>query len=102
VIAARLLGLPVILPRSNALPGKVTRFFSPWCSAVALGLEPASQYLPHTKTFYTGTPVRSQFRLERLISYPLDLPIPQDVPLIVVGGSQGAVAVNRLACVRTV
>lgn len=97
VIAARLLGLPVILHESNALPGKVTRFFSPWCSAVALGLEPASQYLPRTKTVYTGTPVRSQFRLGADKLPPLDLSIPQDVPLIVVvGGSQGAVAVNQL------
>ncbi len=32
IIAARLLGLPVILHESNALPGKVTRWFGPWCS----------------------------------------------------------------------
>lgn len=98
VIAARSLGLPIILHESNALPGKVTRFFSSWCSAVALGLEPASQYLPRTKTVYTGTPVRSQFRVGAIDKLPpLDLPMPKDVPLIVVvGGSQGAVAVNRL------
>lgn len=95
VIAARSLSLPVILHESNALPGKVTRWFSPWCSAVALGFETAAQYL-HGKTVYTGTPVRSQFRLGVQLS-PLELPIPQDVPLIVViGGSQGAVAVNQL------
>lgn len=98
VIAARLLGLPVILHESNALPGKVTRFFSSWCSAVALGFEPASQYLPRAKTLYTGTPVRSQFHLGAIDKLPpLDLPIPEDVLLIVVvGGSQGAVAVNQL------
>ena len=97
VIAARSLSLPVILHESNALPGKVTRWFSPWCSAVALGFETAAQYLPRAKTVYTGTPVRSQFRLEVNQLSPLELPIPQDVPLIVVvGGSQGAVAVNQL------
>ncbi len=98
VIAARSLSLPVILHESNALPGKVTRWFSPWCSAVALGLEPASQYLPRAQTVYTGTPVRAQFRLGAIDKLPpLDLPIPEDVPLIVVvGGSQGAVAVNQL------
>lgn len=95
VIAARSLSLPVLFHEANAIPGKVTRFFSPWCSAIALGFEPASQYLPRAKTSYTGTPVRAQFQVNELP--PLELPIPKDVPLIVVvGGSQGAVAVNQL------
>ena len=94
VIAARSLSLPVILHESNALPGKVTRWFSPWCSAIALGFEPSAQYLPRTRTIYTGTPVRSQFH-DQLP--PLELPIPEEVPVIVVfGGSQGALAVNQL------
>lgn len=96
VIAARSLGLPVILHESNALPGKVTRFFGPWCSAVAVGFEAAAKYLPKNKTIYTSTPVRSAF-LEPGIEASLDLEIPQDAPVIVVfGGSQGAVSVNRL------
>ncbi|MGD1912004.1 MAG: undecaprenyldiphospho-muramoylpentapeptide beta-N-acetylglucosaminyltransferase [Rivularia sp. (in: cyanobacteria)] len=96
VIAACSLGLPVILHESNALPGKVTRFFGPWCNAVAVGFEAAKKYLPKDKTIYTSTPVRSTF-LEPGIEASLDLPIPQDVPVIVVfGGSQGAVSVNKL------
>lgn len=96
IIAARSLGLPAILHESNALPGKVTRWFSPWCSAVAIGFEAAATYLPRSRNVYVGTPVRSQFR--EAIGQPLqDLSIPDGVPLIVVvGGSQGAVAVNRL------
>ncbi|MEM7714001.1 MAG: undecaprenyldiphospho-muramoylpentapeptide beta-N-acetylglucosaminyltransferase [Cyanobacteria bacterium P01_A01_bin.68] len=96
VIAARSLGLPVIIHESNALPGKVTRFFGPWCNAVAVGFEAAAKYLPKNKTIYTSTPVRRAF-LEPGIEASLDLAIPQDVPVIVVfGGSQGAVSVNRL------
>jgi UDP-N-acetylglucosamine--N-acetylmuramyl-(pentapeptide) pyrophosphoryl-undecaprenol N-acetylglucosamine transferase len=96
VIAARSLGLPVVFHESNALPGKVTRFFSPWCSAVALGFAEAAKYLPRAKNVCVGTPVRSQF-LDEEINTALDLPIPDGVPLIVVfGGSQGAVAVNKL------
>ncbi len=95
VIAARLLGLPVLLHESNALPGKVTRFLSRWCSVVALGFEVAKCYLPKAHTVWVGTPVRSQF-LTTSPELP-DLPLPPDVPLlVVVGGSQGAVAVNRL------
>ncbi|MDH6060826.1 undecaprenyldiphospho-muramoylpentapeptide beta-N-acetylglucosaminyltransferase [Chrysosporum bergii ANA360D] len=96
VIAARSLGLPVVFHESNALPGKVTRFFSPWCSVVGLGFAEASKYLPRAKNAHVGTPVRSQFLGEGL-NTSLDLPIPDGVPLIVVfGGSQGAVAVNKL------
>ncbi|MBV6627929.1 MAG: undecaprenyldiphospho-muramoylpentapeptide beta-N-acetylglucosaminyltransferase [Rivularia sp. (in: Bacteria)] len=96
VIAARSLGLPVILHESNALPGKVTRFFGLLCNAVAVGFEAAAQYLPKNKTIYTSTPVRSAF-LEPGIEASLDLSIPADAPVIVVfGGSQGAVSVNKL------
>lgn len=95
VIAARSLGLPVVFHESNALPGKVTRFLAPGCSAVALGFDVAAKYLKNTKTMCVGTPVRSQFLAA--VDQSLDLPIPDDVPLIVVfGGSQGAVAVNKL------
>ncbi|MBD2532336.1 undecaprenyldiphospho-muramoylpentapeptide beta-N-acetylglucosaminyltransferase [Nostoc flagelliforme FACHB-838] len=96
VIAARSLGLPVVFHESNAIPGKVTRFFGPWCSAVALGFEVSAKYLPRAKNVCVGTPVRAQF-LDGAIDAPLDLAIPDGVPLIIVfGGSQGAVAVNKL------
>ncbi|HBB35966.1 MAG TPA: undecaprenyldiphospho-muramoylpentapeptide beta-N-acetylglucosaminyltransferase [Cyanobacteria bacterium UBA8803] len=93
IIAARLQGLPVVLHESNAIPGKVTRILSLLCNTVALGFAAASKYLPKGKTITVGTPVRSSFREKQ----NLDLPIPENVPLIVVvGGSQGAVAVNKL------
>ncbi|MBD1920762.1 undecaprenyldiphospho-muramoylpentapeptide beta-N-acetylglucosaminyltransferase [Microcoleus sp. FACHB-831] len=93
IIAARSLGLPAIMHESNALPGKVTRWLSPWCTKVAIGFEYAAHYLPRTGTVYVGTPVRSQF----LSPQKLDLPIPDDAFLIAIaGGSQGAVAVNQL------
>ncbi len=95
IVAARSLGLPVILHESNALPGKVTRWLSPWCTLVALGFEGAAKYLPRAQTQCLGTPVRQAF-LEAS-QLPLPFGIPDDVPLIVVvGGSQGAVAVNRM------
>ncbi|WP_353260083.1 undecaprenyldiphospho-muramoylpentapeptide beta-N-acetylglucosaminyltransferase [Prochlorothrix hollandica] len=96
ILAARSLGLPVLLHESNALPGKVTRWFSPWCTEVALGVDSARRYLPkQAHTTYGGTPVRPDF----LATPPpvLTLPIPAKAPLLVVmGGSQGAVALNQL------
>lgn len=93
IIAARSLGLPVIIHESNVLPGKVTRWFSRLCDVMAVGFEEGAKYLPNGKTVYVGTPVREQF----LSPQVLDIPIPDNVPVIaVVGGSQGAVSVNQL------
>jgi len=98
ILAARSLGLPAILHESNALPGKVTRWLSPWCTTVALGFSEAAAHLPKAETVVVGTPVRSQFlQATQSSDNLLDLDIPADAPLIaVVGGSQGAVAVNQL------
>ena len=94
ILAARSLGLPVVLHESNALPGKVTRWLSPFCDVVAIGFTAAADHLPKAKTAWVGTPVRSQFRSAAQAN---NLPIPADAPLIVVmGGSQGAVSINKL------
>ena len=93
ILAGYSLGLPVFLHESNAMPGKVTRWLSPFCTKVAVGFVATSKYLPRAKTIYLGTPCREQF----LTPQPLDLPIPEKSPLIVVvGGSQGAVALNQM------
>ncbi len=93
ILAARSLGLPVFLHESNALPGKVTRAVSRFCTRVVIGFNVASKYIPRAKTVYLGTPCREQF----LFSQQLDLPVPQDSPLIIiVGGSQGAVDLNKM------
>jgi UDP-N-acetylglucosamine--N-acetylmuramyl-(pentapeptide) pyrophosphoryl-undecaprenol N-acetylglucosamine transferase len=95
IVAAKSLGLPAILHESNALPGKVTRLLAPWCSAVAVGFEASKTHLSKCQPICTGTPARQQFLEQR--DQPMDLPIPPEVPLIaIVGGSQGAVAINRM------
>ena len=93
LIAARLQKRPAVVHESNYIPGKVTKFLSRWCDVVALGFAGTAQYLPQTKTVYVSTPVRSQF----LTPQTIDLDIPDDaIVILVVGGSQGAVAVNKL------
>ncbi|NJL82361.1 MAG: undecaprenyldiphospho-muramoylpentapeptide beta-N-acetylglucosaminyltransferase [Chloroflexaceae bacterium] len=93
ILGAKLAGIPAIIHESNYLPGKITRFLGRFCHAVAIGFEGSTRYLRGSRTVWLGTPVRSQF----LTPQPLALPIPPEAPLIVVvGGSQGAVAVNEL------
>ncbi|MDJ0591444.1 MAG: undecaprenyldiphospho-muramoylpentapeptide beta-N-acetylglucosaminyltransferase [Pleurocapsa sp. MO_226.B13] len=93
ILAARLQKKPAVIHESNYIPGKVTKFLSRWCDVTALGFAGTAQYLPQAKTVYVSTPVRSQF----LTPQTIDLDLPDEAMVIlVVGGSQGAVAVNKL------
>lgn len=93
ILAAKLQQKPAVIHESNYIPGKVTKFLSRRCNVVALGFAGTAQYLPQSKTVCVGTPVRSQF----LTPQPLDLDIPDEAVMILVfGGSQGAVGVNKL------
>ena len=94
ILAARWCGIPVVLHESNAIPGRVTRLLGRFCSAVAIGLPAAAQSIPGSQPIVTGTPVRAAF----LTPQPLPAWVPRgDGPLLVVmGGSQGAVGLNRM------
>lgn len=94
ILAARWCCIPVVLHESNAIPGRVTRLLGRMCSAVAVGLPAAAQRIPGSHPVVTGTPVRAAF----LTPQPLPGWVPQgDGPLLVVmGGSQGAVGLNRM------
>ena len=94
ILAAKICRKKVMLHESNAFPGKVTRLLGRFCDLVALGLPPAREYLPHSRAVVTGTPVRKKF----LILNPLPSWVPTgDGPLIVViGGSQGAIGLNKM------
>jgi len=94
ILAARWCGVPVVLHESNAIPGKVTRLLGRLCSRVAVGLPQAAERLPRCRPLVTGTPVRQAF---------LELaPLPEWVPrgpgplVLVMGGSQGALRLNRM------
>ncbi len=94
ILAARLARKPVVLHESNAVPGQVTRLLGRFCTRVALGLPQAAGRLPGVRPQVTGTPVRQEFL------QPMDCPdwVPAGAGplLLVIGGSQGAVGLNRM------
>ncbi len=94
ILAARWCGVPVVLHESNGIPGRVTRLLGRLCTHVAVGLPQAAERLSHGKPRVTGTPVRKTF----LQPAPLPTWVPTGAgPLLVVmGGSQGAVGLNRM------
>jgi UDP-N-acetylglucosamine--N-acetylmuramyl-(pentapeptide) pyrophosphoryl-undecaprenol N-acetylglucosamine transferase len=94
IVAARWCGVPAVLHEANAIPGRVTRLIGRFCRAVAVGLPVASDRIPGHRPLLTGMPVRTAF----LESQPLPdwVPISDGPLLVVIGGSQGAVGLNRM------
>jgi len=94
ILAARLSGIPAVLHEANAIPGRVTRLLARYCRAVAVGLPVASERIPGCTPQLTGMPVRTAF----LEAQPLPAWVPngEGPLLVVIGGSQGAVGLNRM------
>lgn len=100
IAAARLSGIRTVIHEQNFLPGKANRWLAPWVDAVAVSFSETQNYLG-TKAFVrvTGNPVRQSMtgqmgRQEARAALHLD---PDRPVLLVMGGSQGSVALNRLA-----
>ena len=99
VLAARMAGVPVFLHDSNAVPGKANRMGARFAHTFFLGLKEGATYLGTVKTKVVGTPVRSEFcqlpdRAEAVNVFGLSA---HKKTLLVLGGSQGARALNRAA-----
>jgi UDP-N-acetylglucosamine--N-acetylmuramyl-(pentapeptide) pyrophosphoryl-undecaprenol N-acetylglucosamine transferase len=97
-IAARSLGIPYVLLEQNIRPGKANRFLAPGAARLYVQWAEARSAFPGcgAKTVVTGSPLRRQLRriprAEALRRFGLDDVLPT---LAVVGGSQGAEALNR-------
>ena len=86
--AAVWLGIPLVLLEQNAVPGRVTRWLAPRAQAVCVAFEVTCTGLPKScRALVTGNPVRHEFITACRISRQ-----PQ---LAVLGGSSGAMALNR-------
>jgi UDP-N-acetylglucosamine--N-acetylmuramyl-(pentapeptide) pyrophosphoryl-undecaprenol N-acetylglucosamine transferase len=94
IVASKILGIPVIIHESNLIPGMVTKYFGFLCNYVLLGFNKTNSYLKNCKTIFTGTPLRDQFYKSNLL--PEWVPKGKGPLLIVMGGSQGAKAINQI------
>ena len=94
VLAARTLGVPVVLHEANAIPGRAIVFLSRFAEAVALAFKEATPYLKHQRVVVTGFPVRSDLAAGRFDDSVLK---PGVFTVLVMGGSQGARRLNEIA-----
>ena len=89
VMAAGLLGIRRAILEPNAVPGLANRVLNPVANRVFLAFESAKNYFNPSKIRVVGTPVRKEF----LVPGP-PLPSSRLQTLFIVGGSQGAQAIN--------
>jgi UDP-N-acetylglucosamine--N-acetylmuramyl-(pentapeptide) pyrophosphoryl-undecaprenol N-acetylglucosamine transferase len=93
-----LTGVPVAVQEQNSHPGFVTRTMSRWARQVHLGFpEAAAQLTPgrNTEVLSLGNPIRPPESVDRAEARERFGIAPDAVVLLVVGGSQGARAVNE-------
>lgn len=97
VLAGKSLGAIPFLHESNTIPGRANRWLS-WVVGEAFTGFPAAGRRLHTKNVrVTGTPVRPQFKPRDPGSSRWALGLDPDRPVaLVMGGSQGASAINQL------
>lgn len=96
VFAARWRKVPAVIHESNAVPGKANRFAGRWADRVALGLADCARHFAGRPVTVTGTPIRAALRHGRVADARARLGLRADRrTVLIVGGSQGAHAVNE-------
>ncbi|MDE0228910.1 MAG: undecaprenyldiphospho-muramoylpentapeptide beta-N-acetylglucosaminyltransferase [Spirochaetaceae bacterium] len=100
VIAARLLGIPVITHESDATPALATRINATMARTVLVAFDATRALLPprvRGRVRVTGNPLRTGLELGDAARARARLAVPDGMPLLLVtGGSSGARAVNEL------
>lgn len=97
-IAARMLGIPLVIHDSDAHPGLTNRILGKWADSIATGAPLKFYSYPAEKTRYVGIPISPEFRKlsdeERRVA-KMKWGIVVDRPLVVVtGGGLGASRIN--------
>jgi len=87
-------GCRVYLQEQNAVPGASIKLLSLVARRVFLGFEDAKEFLPKTKTEFSGNPLREEFLTQNRGYQPHKK--GERLKVLVLGGSQGANFINKL------
>lgn len=98
LMAARARGIPTVVHEQNVLPGRANRWLARWSDAVAVSFSQTLTHLPrNARVRLTGNPIRAKpegwTRQKACALFGFD---PARPVVLVMGGSQGSRAVNRL------
>lgn len=98
VYAAGKKKIPVLIQEQNSYPGKTNRNLSKYAQRICVAYPDMEQFFPPEKITFTGNPIRKMIefntctREQGIAHFGLDT---SKKTLLVVGGSQGALAVNQ-------
>lgn len=100
VLAAKKLGIPVVLHESNAFPGIAVKLFKKKADAILVGFEDAKERLKDAKNvIVTGNPIKIKklnLTEQEKTKIKGELGVSGNKPVVLVfGGSQGARSINR-------
>jgi len=99
-VAARILGIPVIIHESDAKPGRANLLASRWATRVAISFDSAAQYFPvRARKFIarTGIPIRKALMRTESEGARQYLGLAPAIPtVLILGGSQGSVKINEV------
>lgn len=89
-LAAKMLGIPLVVQEQNAVPGTTNRLLAKWATRI---LEGFSGAFNNPIAVFTGNPVRTEITALASIQRK---PSADAINILVVGGSLGAVVLNEI------
>lgn len=95
---ATALGIPVIIQEQNSFPGVTNKIVAPKAAKICVAYERMDRWFPKDKIVLTGNPLRNtmgsveNLKDEGVRFFGLD---PQKPVILLVGGSQGALGINK-------
>lgn len=98
ILAAKLYFIPIVIHESDSVPSLNSKLSSKIAKRIGISFESSSKALPKEKLFLSGNPIRKSLlvdlvnRGEAKRYFNLD---PNKITVLVIGGSQGAVPINR-------
>ncbi len=100
VLGAALLGIRIVIQEQNTIPGRTNRWLARFAETVCVTFEESRHFFPIAKVVVTGNPLRAALlepmpTAEARAALGLD---PDRLTVLVLGGSQGARAVNEAVC----
>lgn len=96
-LAAWVYRIPILLHDSDAVAGRANRFVARFARRIAIAYEHARQFFPPEKVMLTGNPVRGEILQGNPEAAKILFGFDSTKPLVLVmGGSLGARALNRL------
>ncbi len=95
LFSARILGIPVMIHESDAVPGMVNRWAAKFAKRIAISFPESAKYFPADKTAFTGNPIRKEILGFTPEEAKEIFQLEENVPtILILGGSQGSKNIN--------